>query len=82
MVVERKRVDRLETKEPAHTKVSPFRPTIEKKGANEFPTHKIRILHIVFVIRGLSKPTGNVASNEIIIGDFNYVNLIFKIFLI
>jgi hypothetical protein len=54
MVVERKRVDRLETKEPAHTKVSPFRPTIEKKGANEFPTHKIRILHIDFVIRGLS----------------------------
>jgi hypothetical protein len=54
MVVERKRVDRLETKEPAHTKVSPFRPTIEKKGANEFPTRKIRILHIVFVIRGLS----------------------------
>ncbi len=54
MVVERKRVDRLETKEPAHTKVSPFRPTIEKKGANEFPTYKMRILHIDFVIRGLS----------------------------
>ncbi|BFM64124.1 hypothetical protein JUNP406_1124 [Acinetobacter baumannii] len=29
--------------------VSPFRPTVEKKGANEFPTHKTRILHIDFV---------------------------------
>ncbi len=37
MVVERKRVDRLETKEPAHTKVSPFRPTIEKKGGERVP---------------------------------------------
>jgi len=49
MVAERKGVRRLETKEPAHPKVSPFRPTVEKKGANEFPTHKTRVLHIDFV---------------------------------
>ncbi|AMX18686.1 hypothetical protein SAMN02799632_01238 [Acinetobacter pittii] len=49
MVAERKGVRRLETKEPAHPKVSPFRPTVEKKGANEFPTHKTKVLHIDFV---------------------------------
>lgn len=32
MVAERKRVDRLIPKKPAHPKVSPFRPTIEKGG--------------------------------------------------
>ncbi len=35
MVAERKGVSRLGSKEPAHPEVSPFRPTIKKKGGRE-----------------------------------------------
>jgi len=37
MVAERKRVDRLGSKEPARASASPFRPTIEKEGDEKVP---------------------------------------------
>lgn len=63
-----------------HARGVPIRPTAKKRGRKGLTTY--RLYYNPPWINGLSKPTGNVASNEIIIGDFNYVNLIFKIFLI
>jgi len=39
MVAERKRVDRL-AQDPAHPKVSPFRPTATKRGTSESTSKK------------------------------------------
>jgi hypothetical protein len=58
MVAEQKRVSRLGSKEPAHPKVSPFRPTIEK---GDEKVHKNRQA-ILLWINGLLKPTGNVGQ--------------------
>ncbi len=40
MVAERKRVDRL-AQDPAHPKVSPFRPTATKRGTSESTSKKL-----------------------------------------
>ncbi|OTU29686.1 hypothetical protein CAT61_08580 [Acinetobacter baumannii] len=64
MVAERKRVDRL-APDPAHPKVSPFRPTATKRETNGSTLKKTSFFNVLE--RGLSKPAGNVASTQSII---------------
>ena len=64
MVAERKRVDRLETKEPAHEGV-PFRPTVKKGDERVRHIKENSIYRPLF--SSLSKLTGNVASRQRIV---------------
>ncbi|MCA4283007.1 hypothetical protein LDX80_19765 [Acinetobacter baumannii] len=59
MVAKRKRVSRLEPKNPAHPKVSPSRSAAE--GARR-DSHKKVITFSGSLANGLLKPTGNVGQ--------------------
>ena len=78
MVAERKRVSRLGSKEPAHPKVSPFRPTIKKKGGRVSSQKIVRLFSAR--INGLLKPTGNVGQQahhnaKLKAGQFHFLML-------
>ena len=64
MVAKRKRVSRLEPKNPAHPKVSPSRSAAE--GARR-DFHKKVATFSCTLADGLLKPTGNVASTQRIV---------------
>jgi len=64
MVAKRKRVSRLEPKNPAHPKVSPSRSAAE--GARR-DFHKKVTTFSCTLADGLLKPTGNVASTQRIV---------------
>ncbi len=73
MVAKREKVDRLIPKRSAHPKVSPSRSAAE--GARRDAHKKERLFRVLWVC-GLSKPTGNVASKQRIIGGVLGVNVI------
>ncbi len=64
MVAERKGVSRL-AQDPAHPKVSPFRPTATKKGDERVYIKKMNFFNVLE--HGLLKPAGNVASRQRIV---------------
>ncbi|RSO52603.1 hypothetical protein EA756_17875 [Acinetobacter lactucae] len=73
MVAKRERVDRLIPKRSAHPRVSPSRSAAE--GARRDAHKKERLFRVLWVY-SLSKPTGNVASRQRIIGAVLGVNVI------